>query len=73
MKTIDWLIAKTDTFAFYENLSEADWLVTDYNRYMKIAPVNIDTELERLSNADFELCCALLTLLLREENENTHD
>ena len=28
MKTIDSLIAETDASAFYENLSEADWLVT---------------------------------------------
>ena len=67
VKTIDSLIAETDTSKFYESLSKAGWLVTDYNRYMKTAPVNADTELERLSNADFELCCALLTMLLRED------
>lgn len=66
-KIIDSLIAKTDMSTFYETLSNAGCLVTDYNRYMKTAPVNVDRELERLSNADFELCCAMLTMLVRED------
>jgi hypothetical protein len=34
---------------------------------MITAPINADEELKRLDNADYELCTALLTMLLRED------
>ena len=35
--------------------------------YMTTAPINCDEELKRLPEADYELCTALLTMLLRED------
>ena len=36
--------------------------------YMTTEPINIDEELERVPEADYELCTALLTALLREDH-----
>jgi len=36
-------------------------------------PVNTDEELKRIKTADFDLCCALLTLLLREDHFAQYD
>ena len=35
---------------------------------MTTSPIDCDKELERLSNADYDLCTALLTMLLREDH-----
>lgn len=53
---------------FYDVLEKCRALKTDYHKYMTTAPVNCDTELQRLSGADYDLCCALLTMLLREDH-----
>lgn len=34
---------------------------------MSTEPINCDAELERLPEADWDLACALLTMLLRED------
>ena len=52
---------------YYELLEKTDGLKTNYTKYMTTAPVCCDEELKRLPTADFELCCALLTMLLRED------
>jgi hypothetical protein len=39
-----------------------------YYDYMTTAPINCDAELKRLSEADYDLCAALLTMLLREDH-----
>ena len=52
---------------FYEVLKRCDALKTNYREYMTTAPINCDEELLRLETADYELCCALLTMLLRED------
>ena len=52
---------------YYEILEKCYALKTDYHRYMTTAPVNCDKELLRLPDADYDLCCALLTMLLRED------
>ncbi len=53
--------------ALYEALEECGELKTDYKDYMTTAPVDCDKELLRLCNANYDLCCALLTMLLRED------
>ena len=52
---------------FYEILEECDALKNNYPEYMTTAPINCDEELLRLPTADYDLCCALLTMLLRED------
>ncbi len=54
--------------AYYQLLYDIDDLKTDYRVYMTTAPVNCDEELKRLPNADYDLCCAFLTMLLREDH-----
>lgn len=53
---------------FYETLERCDALKTDYSAYMTTSPINCERELLRLPNADYDLCCALMTLLLREDH-----
>ena len=43
-------------------------LKTNYGDYMITEPIDCDEELERISGADYELCTALLTMLLREDH-----
>ncbi len=53
---------------FYGILEKCDALKTNYHNYMITAPVDCDRELLRLPTADYDLCCALLTMLLREDH-----
>lgn len=53
---------------YYDILEKCDALKTDYHEYMTTAPIDCDKELLRLPFADFDLCCALLTMLLREDH-----
>lgn len=53
---------------YYELLDRLGGLKKNYGEYMTTAPIDCDKELERLSNADFELCAAFLTMLLREDH-----
>lgn len=43
-------------------------LKNNYGDYMLTEPIDCDEELERIPKADYELCTALLTLLLRENH-----
>ena len=43
-------------------------LKNNYGDYMITEPIDCDEELERISGADYELCTALLTMLLREDH-----
>lgn len=43
-------------------------LKNNYGDYMITEPIDCDEELERISKADYELCTALLTMLLRENH-----
>ena len=54
---------------FYDVLEKCGDL-KDYSDYMTTHPINCDVELRRLSTADYDLCCALLTMLLREDHFN---
>lgn len=52
---------------YYDLLEKIDGMKTNYTEYMTTAPVCCDEELKRLPTADYNLCCALLTMLLRED------
>jgi len=56
------------TDLFYDVLEQCDALKSDYHKYMTTQPVDCDKELLRLPDADYDLCCALLTMLLREDH-----
>ncbi len=53
---------------FYEALENIGDLKGNYFDYMITKPVNCNEELKRVSDADYELCTALLTMLLREDH-----
>ena len=52
----------------HEILLHCNLLKPNYYDYMLTHPINCDKELLRLSLADYDLCCALLTMLLREDH-----
>lgn len=52
---------------FYDTLEKCGDLKFHYYDYMTTEPIDCDRELLRLPNADYDTCCALLTMLLRED------
>ena len=52
---------------YYSILEEIGDYKSNYKDYMTTAPINVDIELGRLPNSSYELCTALLTMLLRED------
>lgn len=53
---------------FYDILEKCDALKTNYYDFSTTHPIDCDTELLRLPTANYDLCCALLTMLLREDH-----
>ncbi len=53
---------------YYKLLEDMGDIKYNYHDYMITGPINCDTELERLPDADYELSTALLTMLLREDH-----
>ena len=53
---------------YYDLLERLGDLKKNYYNYMSTEPINCDTELKRLPEADYDLCTALLTMLLREDH-----
>lgn len=53
---------------FYDVLEKCGDLKNNYFDYMLTHPVNCDMEILRLPTANYDLCCALLTMLLREDH-----
>lgn len=53
---------------FYNVIEECELLKANYDEYMTTAPIDCDTELLRLPVANYDLCCALLTMLIREDH-----
>lgn len=54
---------------YYLNLLEViGTFKRNYGDYLIISPINCDEELKRIDSADYELCCALLTMLIREDH-----
>lgn len=49
-------------------LEETGDLETNYWDYMTTEPIKCNEELKRLECADYDLCSALLTMLLREDH-----
>ena len=53
---------------YYDLLASMGDIKRNYWDYMTTEPINCDIELSRLPNADYDLCTALLTMLLREDH-----
>ena len=53
---------------FYEVLEECGDLKLNYSEYASTHPIDCDRELLRLPTADYDTCCALLSMLLREDH-----
>ncbi len=49
-------------------LEEIDAIKFHYYDYMITEPIDCDEELKRLPTADYDVCCALITMLLREDH-----
>ena len=62
------LLSERDESVFYQKLDGAGYLRHNYGDYMSTAPINVDSELKNVSKSDFDRCCALLTMLLREDH-----
>ena len=54
--------------SYYEALEKIGDIKYNYGDYMITEPIDCNKELERLPEADYDLCCALLTMLLREDH-----
>ena len=54
--------------AYYKVLEQCSDLKRNYGDYMTTQPIDCNVELHRLPTADYDLCCALLTMLLREDH-----
>ena len=53
---------------YYDLLERMGDLKRNYWDYMSTEPINCNIELQRLPTADYDLCAALLTMLLREDH-----
>lgn len=53
---------------YYDTLEKMGDMKYNYGDYLITEPIDCDMELGRLKFADYELCCALLTMLLREDH-----
>ena len=53
---------------FYDILEECGDLKFNYYDYATTHPIDCRQELRRLPTADYDTCCALLTMLLREDH-----
>ena len=59
---------------YYQELfSKVAQIKFDYGDFMITEPLNCDEELKRTANADWNLCCALFTMLLREDSITQQD
>lgn len=54
--------------SYYETLENTGDMKYNYGDYLITEPIDCDMELTRLKDADYELCCVLLTMLLREDH-----
>ena len=62
------LLSNINVTNSYEVLEETGDLKSNYADYMTTEPINCNEELRRVANADYELCTALLTAILREDH-----
>ena len=69
IKAIQCLLDNPDNVgAYYKLLEDMGDLQPNYRDYMTTAPIDCDVELERVPTADWDLACALLTMLVREDH-----
>lgn len=54
--------------SYYEALENIGDMKYNYGDYMITEPIDCREELKRVPEADYDLCCALLTMLLREDH-----
>ena len=52
---------------YFDQLQNLEMIFYNYGSYLVTEPINVDEELRRVMDADFDLCRALLTLLFRED------
>lgn len=53
---------------FYDVLEQCGDTKTNYRKHMLSEPIDCNAELQRLPTANYDLRCALLTMLLREDH-----
>jgi hypothetical protein len=53
---------------YYDCLRDIGDLKNNYYNYLTTSPMDVEIELKRLPEADYALCAALLTMLLREDH-----
>ena len=53
---------------YQELLEKVGSIKYNYGDFMTTEPINCDEELKRTRTADCDLCCALLTMLFREDH-----
>ena len=53
---------------YYDQLEKLNMIVYNYGSYLITESINVDEELRRVFDADFDLCRALLTMLFREDH-----
>ena len=51
-----------------EFLMDNGLVIKNYARFGSSLPLNVGAELKHIENADFERCCALMTMILREDH-----
>lgn len=69
VKEIDTQIFVNSQQSYYQDLLESFGdIKKNYGDYMTTSPIDCDAELQRVTTADYDLCCALLTMLLREDH-----
>ena len=64
-------LKNTDTCSvssYYETMENIGDMKYNYGDYMITEPIDCHEELKRLPEADYDLCFALLTMLLREDH-----
>ncbi len=59
---------KASAETFYLTLEKCNAIKNNYYDYMSTQPIDCDAELLRLNTANYDLCCALITMLLREDH-----
>ena len=70
IEMIQKIIEKKDPYIglYAELLLSMGDMKLNYRDYMITEPINCSEELKRFFNADYDLCAALLTMVLREDH-----
>ena len=70
IEMIQEIIEKKDPYIglYAELLISMGDMKLNYRDYMITEPINCSEELKRVFNADYDLCAALLTMVLREDH-----